>query len=164
MRSVYSLCIRPLEKQVMGDRLMLCLNQHNRGMPEEISTRTSESHVFETDFWCVFPGIEESEDRQRKKSVITKVETIFYQKGDQYLEELVVSELANKDKEKLSKLRKYDAELQIMEDWLINPRIDKDDYLILGYSVGKEQIEGQNIEMYCEPVYRNRELKEPKQF
>ena len=40
------------------ERLMLCSHQHNRGMPEEISTGTSESHVFETDYWCMFAGIE----------------------------------------------------------------------------------------------------------
>ena len=42
-----------------GDRLMLCSDQHNRGMPEEISTGTSESHVFEADDWCMTVGIEE---------------------------------------------------------------------------------------------------------
>ena len=42
-----------------GDRLMLCSYQHNRGIPEEISTGTSESHVFETDYWCITIGIEE---------------------------------------------------------------------------------------------------------
>ena len=41
-----------------GDRLMLCSDQHNRGMPKEISTGTSGSHVFETDYWCMFVGIE----------------------------------------------------------------------------------------------------------
>ena len=58
---------------------------------------------------------------------MTKEETILSQKGDQYLEELVVAELANEDKEKLSNLRKYDEELEMLEYWLINPRIDKDD-------------------------------------
>ena len=42
-----------------GDRLMLCSDQHNIGIPEEISTGTLESHVFETDYWCMTAGIEE---------------------------------------------------------------------------------------------------------
>ena len=47
-----------------GERdMMLCLYQHNRWIPEKISKGTSESHVFETDYWCMFAGIEESEDR-----------------------------------------------------------------------------------------------------
>ena len=29
-----------------GDRMMWCSNQHNRGMLEEISTGTLESHIF----------------------------------------------------------------------------------------------------------------------
>ena len=94
---------------------------------------------FETDFWCEFVGIEESEDTQKKKSSITKAKTILSQKGDQYLEELVVAELANADKEKLSNLKKYDKELKMQEDWLINPRIDKYDWLIFGFNIGKER-------------------------
>ena len=42
-----------------GDRLMLCLEQHNRDILEEISTRNSESHVLKTGYWCMFVGIEE---------------------------------------------------------------------------------------------------------
>ena len=42
-----------------GDRLMLCSDQHNRGMLEEISIGTLESHVFETDYLCMITGIEE---------------------------------------------------------------------------------------------------------
>ena len=38
--------------------MLLCSNQNNKGMPEEISTGTSESHDFETNYWCVFAGIE----------------------------------------------------------------------------------------------------------
>ena len=41
-----------------GESLMLCSNQHNKRVLEKISTRTSESHVFETDFWCVLRCIE----------------------------------------------------------------------------------------------------------
>ena len=42
-----------------GERdMMLCSDQHNRRVLEEISTRTSESHVFEIDYWCMTAGIE----------------------------------------------------------------------------------------------------------
>ena len=131
-------------------------------MPEQISTRTLESHVFKTDYWCVFASIEKSEERQRKKYFIIKEETILSQKDNQYLEELVVAELDNEDKEKLSNLRKYDEKLEMLEDWLINPRIDKDKCLMLDCNIGKEYIEGQNIELYCRLVYGSREPKEQK--
>ena len=52
------------------------------------------------------------------------------QKGDKYLRELVVAEFANEDKEDLSNFRKYDEELEMLEVWLINPRINKYDCLI----------------------------------
>ena len=42
-----------------GMYLMLCSNQNKKRMPKEISTRTSESHVFETNYWCMTAGIEE---------------------------------------------------------------------------------------------------------
>ena len=67
------------------ESLILFSNQHKRRIPRKISTETSESRVFETDNCCVVAGIEESEGRQRKKSVIIKEETILSQKGDQYL-------------------------------------------------------------------------------
>ena len=72
--------------------------------------------------------------------------------------------MANEDKVKLSNLKKYDEELEMLEDWLINPRIDKDDCLMLVCSVGKEQIEGQNIKMSCELVDSSRESRELQQF
>ena len=40
-----------------GMELMLCSDQ--KRMPREISTGTSESCVFETNYWCMFAGIEE---------------------------------------------------------------------------------------------------------
>ena len=56
-------CIQPVYQTigeiVDGDRLMLCSNQHSKGIPEEISTRTLESHIFKTDYWCMTAGIEE---------------------------------------------------------------------------------------------------------
>ena len=138
----YEYCMHNVAQNVEeiedGESLMLCSNQHNRRVLEKISIGTSESHLFETDFWCVFAGIEESEDGPRNKYVITKEDTILSQKGDQYLEELVVAELANEHKEKLSNLKKYDEELEMLEDWLIDPRIDKYDCLMLDCSIGKE--------------------------
>ena len=69
-------------------------------------------------------------DRQRKKSVMTQEETILSQKGDQYIKELAVAELVNEDKGIFSNLKKYDKELEMLEYWLINPRIDKYDYVM----------------------------------
>ena len=51
-RIPYEECIQPVYQTIGeigdGDILMLCSDQHNRGMPEEISIGTSKSHVFET--------------------------------------------------------------------------------------------------------------------
>ena len=52
--------------------------------------------------------------RQRNKSIMTRKKNILSQKGDQYLGEFVVAELDNADKEKLSNLRKYDEELNML--------------------------------------------------
>ena len=42
-----------------GERdIMLCLDQHNKGISKEISIGTSDSHVFETNYWCMTVGIE----------------------------------------------------------------------------------------------------------
>ena len=41
-----------------GDRWMLCSYQYNKRMPKEIPTRTLQSHVFGTDYWCMTTGIE----------------------------------------------------------------------------------------------------------
>ena len=60
-RIPYEECIQPMYQTIGeigdGDRLMLCSNQHNRGMPEEISTRTSETHVFKSNGLCIRTGI-----------------------------------------------------------------------------------------------------------
>ena len=42
--------------------LMLCSDEHKGRMEEKISIGTLESHVFETDYWCMFVGIEEHLD------------------------------------------------------------------------------------------------------
>ena len=76
-------------------------------------------------------------DREGKTSVMKQEETILSQRGDQYLNEFVVAKLANEDKWNISNLIKYDEELEILKDWLINPRIDNDDCLILDDSIGK---------------------------
>ena len=71
-----------IEEIIDSEIFMLCSYQHKGTILEKISIGTSESHVFETIFWCVFAGIEESEDRQRNTYVITMAYTILYQKGD----------------------------------------------------------------------------------
>ena len=43
-----------------GERdIMLCSDQYNGGIPEEISIGTLESRIFEIDYWCMTGGIEE---------------------------------------------------------------------------------------------------------
>ena len=75
------------------------------------------------------------------------------QKGHQYLGELVVVELATEVKEKLSNLREYDEELKMLEDWLFNPRIDKDDCLMYASiemfsdNIREEKMGSQGIEL-----------------
>ena len=77
--------------------------------------------------------------REGKKSVMTQEETILSQRGDQYLKEFAIAEFANRDKQKFSNLKKYDEELEMMEDWLINPRIDNYDCLMFDRSIRKIQ-------------------------
>ena len=46
-----------------GERdIMLCSDQHSRRIPGEILTGISESHFFETNYWCMTVGIEEHLD------------------------------------------------------------------------------------------------------
>ena len=72
--------------------------------------------------------------------------------------------MANEDKEKLSNLRKYDEELEMLEYWLINPSIDKDDCSMLDCNIGKEQIENQNTEFSCKLEDGSKDSKEQKHF
>ena len=60
--------MHPITQTVMndGECLMLCSGQNKERMFEEVSTETSETHVFETDYWCMFAGIEWNEDRPKK--------------------------------------------------------------------------------------------------
>ena len=68
--------------------------------------------------------------------------------------------MANGNKEKFSNLRKYDEELEMLEYWLINPRIDKDDCLIFYCIIGKEQIAGKNTELFYNLVDGSKESRE----
>ena len=75
------------------------------------------------------------------------------QKGDQYLGELIVVELDTEDKDKLSNLEEYGEELKMLEDWLFNTRIDKDDWLMYASiemfsdNIGEEKMGSQGIEL-----------------
>ena len=73
-------------------------------------------------------------DKEGKKFIMTQKKTIFSQEGDQYLEEFVVS---IENKENLSNLKIYDEELEMLEDCLINPRIDNDECLIFDRKIRK---------------------------
>ena len=79
------------------------------------------------------------------------------QEDDQYLEEITVAELVNEDKGKFSNFRNYDEELEMLEDWLINPRVDKHDYLMFDDRIGKEQITDKIIELVYNLVDSNKE-------
>ena len=61
--------------------------------------------------------------------------------------------------EKFSNLRKYDEELEMLEDWLINPRINKDDCLMFDCNIVKEQIEGKSAELFYNLVDISRESR-----
>ena len=72
---------------------------------------------------------------------MTQEETILSQRGDQYLKEFFVGELDTGDKEKNSNLWEYEEELQMIEYWLFNTRIDTD-YCLMYVS----------IEMFCDNI------------
>ena len=67
--------------------------------------------------------------------------------------------MASEDKENLSNLRKYNEGLEMLEYWLVNPRVDKDDCLMFDCSIRKEQIAGKNTRLSCNLVDSNRESK-----
>ena len=90
------------------------------------------------------------------KFVMTQEETILSQMDDQYLNEFVVASLTTEDKEEFSNFRKYDEELKMLEDWVNNPRIDKDNCLMFNYNIEKEHIESQNTELFYNLVDKNR--------
>ena len=70
--------------------------------------------------------------------------------------------MVNGDKEIFSNLGKYDKELEMMESYLINPRVDNDDFLMFDSSIRKIQVE--NIGLSCNLVDRNRESRGQQQF
>ena len=94
-------------------------------------------------------------DREGNKYVMTQEETVLSQRGDQYLKEFVVVELDNGDKDFFYNLRKYDEELEMMEDWLTNPSIDNDGCLMFDSSIRK--IQGQSTELFYNLVDSSRE-------
>ena len=56
--------------------------------------------------------------------------------------------MVNEDKGNLSNFRNYVEELEMLEDWLINLRIDKDDCLMFDESIGKKQITGKTLNYF----------------
>ena len=102
-------------------------------------------------------------DRKQQKFVMTQEENILSQRGDQYLNEFVIAGLTNEAKEEFSNFRKYDEELKMLEDWLNNPRIDKDKCLMFNCNIKQEKVEGQNIELSYNLVNSNRQSKEQQQ-
>ena len=90
------------------------------------------------------------------KFFMTQEDTILSQRGDQYQNEFFVAGFTTEDKEEFSNFRKYDEELKMLEDWLNNPRIDKDDCLMFDFSIVKEQIEGQNTKLFYNLVDSSR--------
>ena len=77
-------------------------------------------------------------DRRRKKPVMTQEGAILSQEGYHPMKELVVTKLANEDKGIFSNLGKYDEELEMLEDWLFNPRIYKNECLMFDDNIEKE--------------------------
>ena len=94
-----------------------------------------------------------------KKFVMTQEETILSQRGDRYLKEFVVAELVNEDKGKFSNFRNYDEELEMLEDWLINPRVDKHDCLMFDDNIGKEKTTNKSTELLYNLVDSSKESR-----
>ena len=72
--------------------------------------------------------------------------------------------MVNEDKGNFSNFRNYDEELEMLEDWLINPGVDKHVCLMFDDSIGKEQIEGQSTELFYNLVDNSRETRGQQQF
>ena len=56
---------------------------------------------------------------------------------DHPMRDIVVKKLASEDNGIFSNLGKYDEELEMLEDWLFNPRIYKNECLMFDESIGK---------------------------
>ena len=69
-------------------------------------------------------------------------------------------------KQKVSFLtsRNYDEELEMLEDWLIDPKIDKDVCLMFDESIEKEQTSGKSTELFYNLVDSNKESRGQQQF
>ena len=110
------------------------------------SIETSESHSFTTNNWFVFVGTEESEGIQIHNYVLEK-ETTLSHEYDQYLNHFVLSDawmeeqlqelvFAENNGEVEGKhsyivLTSFEEQLRMLEDWLVNPRIDKGDCITI---------------------------------
>ena len=103
-------------------------------------------------------------EREGKKFVMTQEETILSQRGDQYLKEFAVAKLVNGDKENFSNFRNYDEELEMLEDWLINPRVVKHDCLMFDGSIGKEQTIDKSTKLFYNLVDSSKESRGHQQF
>ena len=67
--------------------------------------------------------------------------------------------MANEDKGKFYNFRNYDEELEMLEYWLINPRVDKNDFLMFDENIRKEYTTGKRIELFYNLVDRSRESR-----
>ena len=65
--------------------------------------------------------------------------------------------MVNEDKGKFSNFRNYDEELEMLEDWLINPMVDKHDCLTFDDSIGKEQTIDKSTVLFYNLVDSSRE-------
>ena len=52
----------------------------------------------------------------------------------------------------------------MLEDWLINPRVDIDDYLMFDDNIGKEKTTNKSTELFYNLVDSNRESRGHQQF
>ena len=98
-------------------------------------------------------------EKEGKKFVMTHEGTIVSQEDDQHLEEIIVADLVNENKIKFSNFRNYDEELEMLEDWLINPRIDKHDFLMFNNNIVKEYTTDTRIELFYSLVDSSRESR-----
>ena len=90
---------------------------------------------------------------------MTQEETILSLRNDQYLNEFAIAELVNEEKGKFCNFRNYDEELEMLEDWLINPRVDKHDCLMFDDRIRKEQTMDKSTKLFYNLVDCSRELR-----
>ena len=80
------------------------------------------------------------------------------------MREIDFTKLDNEDKGIFPNLRKYDEELEMLEDWLINPRVDKHDCLMFDDNIRKEQTTDKSTKLFYNLVDSNRESRGQQQF